>query len=90
MHIEFRIPDLRTQSLTAQRNAYLTATRIVKSRMALWADSNPNCPYNVAITEEAVKVQFDNPAHTTLWAMTWDQHRGNFHATSWKRIHIVE
>ena len=90
MHIEFRLPDLKTHSLQAKRNTYLTTSSIVKARLADWAMANPNCPYNIAIVEEAIKVKFDNPAHTTLWSLTWDQYRGNFHCTSWKRIKIVE
>lgn len=90
MHIEFQIPNIRDQSLNAKHNLYLTASSIVKGRMAEWAEANPNCPYNIAIVEEAIQVKFDNPAHTTLWSLTWDQYRGNYHATSWKRITIVE
>ena len=89
MHIEFRIPTLdSTEEYT--RQARYTASSLIDQRMLNWAKSFPNSKYTLKTIEDSVILRFSNPSDCTLWAMTWDQHRGKYHSTGWKRIRIVE
>lgn len=87
MHIEFTLPPLDRNN-TYSMHSRLVARNLVTSRMTSWGEQYPNAHYTLAVTDTHVQVRFDNAEDTTLWAMTWDQHKGRYHATSWKRIKI--
>lgn len=85
MHIEFATPRIQ------KSNSHHTSQMIVREAMQRWAQAYPTAQYSIHAdkTNETLWIRFDNPAWVTQWMLTWDQYRGNFHSTAWKRIKIL-
>ena len=90
MHIEIRMPRLTNSTSKFNYESKTMAVGLIKSSMREWHRKFPSCDHSILVESDKVTIRFDNPANCSLWAMTWDDYRGNYHSTSWKRISIVD
>lgn len=90
MHIEIRMPKPTNATSKFISDGERMAVGLIKSGMREWHGKYAYCDHSILVESDKVTIRFDNPAHCTLWAMTWDDYRGPYHSTSWKRITIVD
>ena len=78
MYIEFSLPK------GAGGQAALNASTIITHELHKWSDQY-NVPYNVKHIKYFKRITFDNDAHYSLFAMTWNPER-RYHALARWRI----
>ena len=79
MYIEFSLPTEPSMQATA------VANHIITEHLHEWSDKY-NIPYNVKHVKNFKRITFDDDAHYSLFAMTWNVDR-KYHAL--KRWRIV-
>ena len=79
MYIEFSLPQ------AAAGQAAIHANHIINGELHAWSDRH-NIPYNVKNIKYFKRITFDDDAHYSFFAMTWNPGKRYYALSRWRIV----